>query len=531
MPIYPRRVAWLAALSSLPTLGGSDAGDTVTRSVIGEPRSEPETGQSTGSSRGVAGKILGLRPSAFRMPRGLLAIFGIAALLRIVLDSGYVAYDGMYSLVWGRDLTHGRLPDFTVPIAPTPHPLFILVGAMLSPFGQSAPAVFEALILVSFAVLGWVAFELGRKLFSVPVGVLFAVILLTRKLLVIEALQASQDIPFMTLVFSALLLEVEKPKRGLPVLGLLAAAGLLRPEAWLLSVAYLAYLAPRSSTAERLRFAGVALSAPLVWASLDLVVTGDPVYSLHGTQDLAAQLHRPRELDTALQQGPLYTRLILHNPIMWLGIAGVIVALYALRRRSILPTAVGALGVGSFLILGVTGLPLLIRYLLVPAAILGLFCAVAVFGWLNLARGSVERALWLAVFPILLLTLVLSVPDERRRVETARLWVAAQRHAQDTLHSVMDDPVSSAWMRRCHFPVYVPNHRVVPLLAFWRDAAPASFLSVPQTPARGLVITPANSLIAATLILDPHEPRPGSEAPIGFHPVRHTEDWVIYARC
>ena len=36
----------------------------------------------------------------------------------------------------------------------------------------------------------------------------------------------------------AIALEVERPRRGLPVLGLLAAAGLLRPDAWVLSGAY-----------------------------------------------------------------------------------------------------------------------------------------------------------------------------------------------------------------------------------------------------------------------------------------------------
>jgi hypothetical protein len=261
------------------------------------------------------------------------------------------------------------------------------------------------------------------------------------------------------------------------------------------------------------------------------VVTGDPLYSLHGTQDLAAQLHRPRRLDTAFRQAPIYIRLVLFNPIMWLGIAGTVLGLYALRARSLLPATLGLLGLLSFLTLGLASLPVLIRYLLVPAGMLALFSAVAVFGWLNLGRESPQRAIWLAASPILLLPLVISIPNDHRRTDTAKRWVTAQRHAQDTLHDVATNPATTDWINRCPPPVYVPNHRVVPLLAYWLEKPPTSFASVPEAPARGLVITPANPVIAATLILDPHEPRPGPDPPPGFHPVGRTPAWTLYARC
>jgi hypothetical protein len=473
-----------------------------------------------------------VRRGALLLPatRGLIAVLAITLMLRIFYGMGYVAYDGMYSLVWGSDIAHGRLPDYEVAIAPTPHPLFTFMGVLLSPFGDSAADVFQAVVMISFAALGWVAFELGRRLFSVPVGLLFAAIILSRKLLVMEALQASLDIPFVTLVLAALLLEVQKPRRGMPVLALLAAAGLLRPEAWLLSLAYLIYVAAGASGRERLRLGVVALSAPLLWALSDLIVTGSPLFSFHGTQDLAAQLHRPRGFDTAVRELPIYTRLILFNPIMSLGIVGGILALYSFRDRSRLPALLALLGVVSFLILGVMDLPLLIRYLVVPAAILALFCGVASFGWLNLPH-SPQRSVWLAACPFLLLPLLLSIPQDHKRVETAKRWAAAQRHAQDTLRSVATGPATAEWIQRCPSPVYVPNHRVVPLLAYWLDRPPADFASVPQAPTRGLVIVPANPVIAATLILDPHEPRPGPEPPPTFQPVARTSAWTLYARC
>ncbi len=48
------------------------------------------------------------------------------------------------------------------------------------------------------------------------------------------AVRAYIDIPFMALVLWAAVLEYERPRRGGVVWLLLAAAGLLRPEAWAL---------------------------------------------------------------------------------------------------------------------------------------------------------------------------------------------------------------------------------------------------------------------------------------------------------
>ena len=47
--------------------------------------------------------------------------------------------------------------------------------------------------------------------------------------------RAYVDIPYLVLVLGALLVETRRPRAGLPVLALLAVAGLIRPEAWLFS--------------------------------------------------------------------------------------------------------------------------------------------------------------------------------------------------------------------------------------------------------------------------------------------------------
>ena len=86
------------------------------------------------------------------------------------------------------------------------------------------------------------------------------------------------------------------------------------------------------------------LAAPVLWAVCDLVVTGDPLYSLHGTQDLAEQLERPREVGTAFSALPSYLRYALGDPIMWLGLAGAAAGLLSFYERTLLPAALAVAG-------------------------------------------------------------------------------------------------------------------------------------------------------------------------------------------
>ena len=50
----------------------------------------------------------------------------------------YPTYDSFYALLWGRDLLHLHLPDFSVYRGPTEHPLAIAFGMFCSIFGRAA---------------------------------------------------------------------------------------------------------------------------------------------------------------------------------------------------------------------------------------------------------------------------------------------------------------------------------------------------------------------------------------------------------
>ncbi len=65
----------------------------------------------------------------------------------------YPNYDSYYSLLWGREILDGALPSYDAYRAPTPHPLAIAVGTLLSPLGHGAERIWILLCVASFVAL------------------------------------------------------------------------------------------------------------------------------------------------------------------------------------------------------------------------------------------------------------------------------------------------------------------------------------------------------------------------------------------
>src|SRR6478672_10056951 len=104
-------------------------------------------------------------------PRGALFDWLAAALIGVLIFAwfghAFLNYDTFYALVWGSDLAHGRTPDYTVPVAPTPHPLAQLLGIPLAIFGSGAEDVMLAIGLLALGMLVVGLFRLGQELFGV----------------------------------------------------------------------------------------------------------------------------------------------------------------------------------------------------------------------------------------------------------------------------------------------------------------------------------------------------------------------------
>ena len=318
------------------------------------------------------------------------AVAGAAAVVALVaalLVPTYPNYDAYYHLVWGRELLDGVRPSFEAYQAPTQHPLYLAVCAALTPIGQDADRALVLLCVLSLVALAWAVFRVGDAVFGLWPGLAAAAFTASSFAFLLYAARAYVDVPFLALVLWAAALEARRPRRGRSVMALLAVAGLLRPEAWVLAGAYWLWCGPR-----RLDLLALAAAAPVVWALVDLAVTGDPLFSLHATSDLADELGRERGVGRVPGAFVTFLADTARPPVALAGLAGGVLA-WRMRAGRSLHVVVGLLGAGAltFLITGLAGLSILPRYLTVPAIGLCLLAGYGLLGFTTLQRGSPAR--------------------------------------------------------------------------------------------------------------------------------------------
>ena len=469
-------------------------------------------------------------------------IAALAAALWLVVGRGLVNYDTLYALVWGRDLGHGHLPDYDISLAPTPHPLATLIGLVLAPLssashgglhGEAAVTAVIVLAFVALALLGWVVYRLGTEWFNRGAGVLAAAIVLTRQPVLDFGARAYVDMAYLVLVLGALLVETRRRHAGMPVLALLGVAGLLRPEAWLFAGVYWLYLW-RTGDRTHDELAGLlalAAAAPALWLLADLAVTGDPLHSLTGTRNNVETLGRVTGLVHVPTTAPRRLGEILREPVLFGAAGGGIMALLWLRSRALLGAVTGVVAIAAFCVLAAAGLPIIGRYLLLPATILALFCAAGALGWLELPRGDPHRIWWARFGALVFVALAAFVPAQVNRIRDLRHALARQDAIQDDLGDLIRSP-TPAITRSCR-PIAVPNHRPVPVLALWLDTEPQDIVSAAErTPRLGTYVTPASHAVAKDYILDKRDPvKVVPRVPPGFGYVARNASWRVYKRC
>ena len=154
---------------------------------------------ATASAPAAAPSATSRVPLVQRLLPAAATVVGVAVLLRLVYDQ-YLNYDARYALLWARDLARGLKPDYEADFAPTPHPLETAVSVLAVPFGDGADVLLVWLILLSFGLLVWLTYRLGAELFSPWVGVVAALVVLTRPALERDALLGYQDTAFAVLI-------------------------------------------------------------------------------------------------------------------------------------------------------------------------------------------------------------------------------------------------------------------------------------------------------------------------------------------
>jgi len=449
----------------------------------------------------------------------------LAALIYAVFaPTHFLNYDTEYALLWGHDLLHGRTPDYTVALAPTPHPLTTAFAALLSLGGAGfAEGALELLAYVALGVLGWLVFALGRAWFGVAAGVVAAAIVLTREPVLSYGVRAYVDIPYLCLLLGALLVETKRRHAGTPVLALLALAGLLRPEAWLLAFAYIIWL--WRSDALRTEHIVLLVTAPVLWALSDLAVTGNPLHSLTGTRSTAAELGRVTGLQHVPTTLPRRLGEILRVPALVGAAGGGILTLWLVRRRALLGATAGVIAVVAFCVLAAAGLSILTRYLLLPATILALFCGAGVAGWTTLARDHPWRTRWMAFGALVVVLFAAFAPSQVNRLRSTRAALVTQTHILDELHTLAPRAGTGC-------AISVPNRRAVPQLALWTGRRPRSILSAQGREAYlEPAFAPASPAIARKFVLDARDADQQLPQPPSTTPTVRGDYWLLFGAC
>lgn len=455
-----------------------------------------------------------------------------AALLWLLIRVGFANNDTLFALVWGQQLGRGQTPQYDLPIAPTPHPLATLFGLVVSPLSPGgAEDLAVAIGYLAVATVAFLVYRLGAEWFGRAAGLLGAALIVTREPVLSNGVRAYVDIPYVALVLAALLVETRRRRAGAPVLALLGLAGLLRPEAWLFSGLYWLWLwrGGGRDTPRLIRLAALAAAAPALWLLADGLVTGNPLWSLTQTRHTAEALRRVTGIRNVPFTGSRRLGEILREPGLFGAAAGVVLTLACLRDRARVGVAAVIAALAAFTILATAGLPIVTRYMLLPAALLSPFAGAGVFGWTALERGDRRRRPWLAVAALTALALLAFVPSQLRRLDNTFDSLGRQQTDRDGLVSLVARRVISL---RCG-PVGVPNHRPVPLLALYLHARPGQIVDAQlRTLTFGSFVTPASARVRSDYTLDPHDPRTlVASVPAAFPLISSDRLWRVYRRC
>ena len=499
-----------------------------------------------------------------------LAIAAGAVLLRIISGVGFANYDTLYALAWGGQLARGSSPTYDLAVAPTPHPLIEVLGVVLSPLSpRSIENVTVALGFLALSGCGWLVFRLGEEWFGRAVGALAALILLTRVPIISYGVRAYVDVPYLLLVLCAVLLETRRRRAGAPVLALLALAGLLRPEAWVFSGLYWLYLLlsqdvsvyagarrgpgaggisasslflsershrthahARGRAGARARLFGLTLlafCAPLIWVLSDLAIAHDALWSLTNTRHTAETLHRVTGIRHVPEYIPKRIGEVLGAPVLAAAVLGGVASLLWLRERAMMPALVGLVAVVVFAAFASAGLPIISRYAFLASAILTIFAAAGVLGWLCLEAGDAPRLPWMAFGALLAVAILAYGPSQYHTVHKELRNLARQEGIQnDLLALVADHQINLS----CG-PVGVPNHAPVPLLALYLKTSPAKILDGERNRpiSRGVYVDPASREVEEDYVLDKNDPHIPVAVPAGFTASGGNRSWRIFSRC
>jgi hypothetical protein len=434
------------------------------------------------------------------------AAVAVGAAAFLAYGGGFPNTDASWTLVWGRELLHLDAPSFAA--GATPHPLPNLLGLVAAAVHPASETVLMVVGYLAIGALVMGAFALGRALFGVAAGVLAAVLVFTRDTLLFYGALAYLDVLFAALVVWAVALEAERPRRGVPVLAVLAVAGLVRPEAWLLAAAYWVYARPPGRAAVLL-----VVAAPLLWAAHDLILTGDPTFSFTTTTEATGRSGRPTGLEGAFVELPRDIARTARPDVCVATVLGLAVAWRAGRFGLLFGALVASTVATAIPVLA--GTPMNDRYLMVTMALL----CVAAAAPISLLR---ETGAWRAAGAVSLALLVAGAVVQAPRFVDRRDDVVDRASRRADAHDALRPEVPC-------LPVVLPNNRLIPVVASWLDLPISQVRDGRDGVPRGSYLWGTDAAMENLVVI---EGRAGGAAPAPSAPVvRRAGGWTLTARC
>jgi len=326
---------------------------------------------------------------------------------------------------------------------------------------------------------------------------------------------------------------------------LLAGAGLLRPDAWVLSGAYWLWCSWRAEPRTRVRYLALAAIAPVVWVALDAIVTGNPLHSLSATAGLAAELERTQGFGSVLASVWSYGVRIDHLPVLLGGLIGILLAVVMAPRRAALPLAAFMLLLGVYIAEGAVGASVVDRYLLGSATALLPFCAVTVGGWAMLERGSLLRRAWIAA-AVVFVAYGAASAAKTISLSGLRTTMAEHEDFHKGLAVALRSPAVAAQLKRCPL-VSVPDNKLIPdarwildsvnqqdILARSQARADAEHHDPSlerRLRAGSVAVYPLGTAVFVDAIVDVGD-KPSDQIPMsGFKRIYTSRFYAVYANC
>jgi hypothetical protein len=195
-----------------------------------------------------------------------------------------------------------------------------------------------------------------------------------------------------------------------------------------------------------------------------------------------------------------------------------------------MPLAVLAIGIGTFFAVGVAGLSVIDRYLLVPSLMVMVFAAVSLGGWSLLKPGRLQIAWMVAALAVVGYGTVYTVQRVNFHAFTNELVFRGDSH-RALQRTLAGREVAAG--RRCG-PVSTPNHKLIPDVRWVLDAREKDVVArSEQTPSKGVALLTTNrSSVLRQALVDPTDQTETILPPNGFlGPFDVSGFYSVYVGC